>query len=266
MSSHSHSKTALITGASAGIGYALAKEAAKQGYNLVLVARREDKLRELAAKVSAEYGVHCTVLPHDLSKDDTAELIVAELKEKKIHIDMLINNAGLGVFGMFWETDWQKEQEVLQVNVLAAVKLTRLLLEGMIKKKSGVIMNICSTAAFQPGPLMPMYYASKAFMLSFSESLATQLEGTGVRLTVVCPGPVHTDFAVLTGGDDVNGKVFIDLGMSPEEVAISAFNGVRKHRVVVIPGLKNIFGTWIPRFLPRDIMRKLMKRGQEFMR
>jgi short-subunit dehydrogenase len=152
------------------------------------------------------------------------------------------------------------------VNVLAAVKLTRLLLGTMIKKKSGVIMNICSTAAFQPGPLMPMYYASKAFMLSFSESLATQLEGTGVRLTVVCPGPVHTDFAVLTGGDDVNGKVFIDLGMSPEEVAISAFNGVRKHRVVVIPGLKNIFGTWIPRFLPRDIMRKLMKRGQEFMR
>jgi len=185
------SKTALITGASGGIGYELALLFARDQYDCVLVARSRDKLDELAARLESEFRVKTLVLAKDLSNPSTVDEIYEEVTAASLKVDALVNNAGFPVYGRFVETDLQAELEMLQVNVVALTALTKLFLRGMVERGAGHVLNLASTAAFVPGPLMAVYYASKAYVLSFSEALANELKGTGVAVTALAPGPTR---------------------------------------------------------------------------
>src|SRR2546423_6004428 len=186
--------TALITGASSGIGLDLARLVAADGNNVVLVARSGDKLAELAAELESKHHIRAFVAPIDLADPGAPEELYHVLEEQGIAIDILINNAGFGTHGPFAEADLAAQMQMLQVNVAALTQLTWLFLQPMIRRKQGRIMNVASTAAFQPGPFMAVYYASKAYLLSFSEALANELHGTGVTVTTLCPGPTITGF------------------------------------------------------------------------
>lgn len=186
--------TALITGASSGIGYELARLFARKGHGLVLVARNQETLRELAEKLEREHGIRAIVVSKDLSLPSTPEEIFRELAEKSISVDILVNNAGFGTRGMFSNADTDSQLKMIQVNTTALTHLTRLFLERMSRPRKGRILNVASTAAFQPGPLMAVYYATKAYVLSFSEALASELHGSGVTVTALCPGPTRTEF------------------------------------------------------------------------
>ena len=192
-------QTALVTGASSGIGEELAKLAAADGCNLVLVARRQERLDALARDLSVAHGVSARVITADLANRAAPRRIAEELTKGRLTIDILVNNAGLGIYGPFWERELGKELEVVQVNVVALTELTGLLLPGMISRKRGRILNVASTAAFQPGPWMAVYYATKAYVLSFSEAIAEELKGTGVTVTALCPGPTITEFQGAAG-------------------------------------------------------------------
>ncbi len=187
-------KTALITGASSGIGYELSKLFAQDSYDLVLIARSENKLQDLAAKLQNEFGSQVKVIVQDLGINFAPKTIFSQLQEENITIDVLVNNAGFATYGLFTETDLQAELEMMQVNMVALTHLTKLFLPGMVQRRQGKILNIASTAAFQPGPLMAVYYATKAYVLSFSEAIANELIGTGVTVTVLCPGQQNQVF------------------------------------------------------------------------
>ncbi|MBE8968493.1 SDR family oxidoreductase, partial [Nostocales cyanobacterium LEGE 12452] len=176
-------QTALITGASGGIGYEFVKLFAQDGYNLVLVARSVDKLNKIADEFKKKFGIDVKVISKDLSNPSAPEEIFRELEQASINVDVLVNNAGFATYGLFNEIDLNAEMQLLQVNVLCLTHLTKLFLKGMVQRGSGKILNLASTAAFQPGPLMAVYYASKAYVLSFSEAIANELEGTGVSVT-----------------------------------------------------------------------------------
>ena len=193
------SKTALITGASGGIGYELALLFARDGYDCILVARSQDKLKGLAERLESEHRVKTLVLAKDLSRPSAVDEIFEEVTAASMHVDVLVNNAGFPVFGPFVNTDLQVELEMLQVNVIALTALTKLFLKGMVERRAGRILNLASTAAFLPGPLMAVYYASKAFVNSFTEALWYELRGSGVTATVSCPGPTATEFAEVAG-------------------------------------------------------------------
>src|SRR6266513_320482 len=186
---------ALITGASRGIGLALAKECANHGHDVVLVARRQDALEAAAGLIEGKYDVRATVLRADLSNSDASSEIFASILDQQMDIGILINNAGFGLGGEFLETDLAREMEMIQVNATALTQLTKLFAPPMVKRRAGKIMNVASTAAFQPGPLMAVYYATKAYVLSFSEAIAEELRDSGVTVTALCPGPTRTDFA-----------------------------------------------------------------------
>jgi uncharacterized protein len=188
-------KTALITGASSGIGYELAGLFASSGHDLVLVARNEQRLSRLAEELQQRIGVAVTVLVKDLAAPRAAEEIVVELQNRSLHVDILVNNAGFGEYGPFHETSLERKLQMIQVNVAELTQLTRLLLSGMLERNSGNILNIGSTASFAPGPFVAVYSATKAYVLSFSEALAEELKGTGVTVTVLCPGSTETEFA-----------------------------------------------------------------------
>src|SRR6185436_6905763 len=183
---------ALVTGASSGIGADLARELAQGGHDLVLVARGEDKLKALAAELEKAHSIRARVISADLAQPDAAVQLVKQLGGTPI--DVLINNAGYALYGRFAETDAADELRMIQVNIVALTQLAKLLLPGMLARKKGRILNVASTAAFQPGPLMAVYYATKAYVLSFSEALANELQGTGVGVTALCPGPTRTGF------------------------------------------------------------------------
>lgn len=187
-------KTALITGASSGIGLEFANLLAKDGYHVVLTARNEKRLSEIANELKAKHGVDVTVLAKDLSLTDAAEELTAEILAKGIEVDILINNAGFAAYGPFDETSWKDEKDMIQVNITALTTLTKQLLPGMIKRNRGKILNVASTAAFQPGPLMAVYYATKAYVLSFSEAIDYELSHTNVSVTALCPGATATNF------------------------------------------------------------------------
>jgi short-subunit dehydrogenase len=185
--------TALITGASSGIGAELAKLCAARGYDVILVARRAGVLADLARDLAKLHSVDARVLAADLAREEAPEEIVRALDGA--NIDVLINNAGFGVHGPFVRTNWDDERRLLQVNLLAPVRLTKLFLPRMVERGSGRILNVVSTAAFVPGPLMAMYYASKSFLMSFSLAIANEVQGTGVTVTALCPGPTATELA-----------------------------------------------------------------------
>lgn len=191
---------AIVTGASGGIGLELSKILAREGHDLLLVARSSDRLLEISQMISSEYGVEVSVMAEDLTDLSSVERIAEEGKDAEI----LVNNAGFGDYGPFAECDWDKQQKMIELNILALSKLTRLVLPGMISRGKGRILNLASVASFEPGPLMSVYYASKAFVLSFTEALSVELKGTGVTVTAVCPGPVNTGFSKAANAEDVS--------------------------------------------------------------
>lgn len=254
------SKTALITGASGGIGYDLAKEFASHGYHVVLLARSKEKLEQLAQELSKAYGIQATVLAQDLGAPAAPQQIFEQLEKAGITIDVLVNNAGFASYGFFHELDMQKELEMIQLNVMALVHLTRLFLPGMVARQSGKILNIASTAAFQPGPLMAVYYATKAFVLSFSEAIANELENTGVTVTALCPGPTESGFQARAAMED--SKLVQSGLMDSATVAKAGYEGLMQGKTVVIPGLFNKVGALAPRFVPRSMATRVVRNMQ----
>ncbi len=254
-------KTALITGASSGIGYELAHLFAKDGFQLVLVARNQDRLMRLAGELKEKYNAPAVILPQDLSHPLSPSEIFIELQERSIHIDVLVNNAGFGNHGLFSETNLSDELEMIQVNVTSLVHLTKLFLKDMLKKRDGKILNAASTAAFQPGPFMAIYYATKAFVLSFSEALSEELIGTGVSVTCLCPGPTQSDFQKRAGLQDIlllRGKM-----MDSKIVAEAGYKGLMRNKTLVIPGLQSKLFAFLIRFSPRNWVTRIVKILQE---
>lgn len=254
-------KTALITGASSGIGLELAHLFARDGYRLVLLARNRNTLRQIGDDLQARYSVTVRIAPKDLAHPATPTELYQELQEAGVVLDVLVNNAGFGLSGAFQTTDWNMENEMMQVNMVAATHLTKLFLP-QIRAREGKIMNVASTAAFQPGPFMSVYYASKAYLLSFSEALAEELEGSGVTVTCLCPGPVKTNFqrrAYLEGTAMVNSPLLVDV----RDVARLGYEGMMRGKRLVIPGWKNRAGVELLRISPRAVVTKVVRRLQE---
>jgi len=251
-------KTALITGASGGIGYELALLAAKDLYDLVLVARNRQKLEMIRQDLEADFKVRVHPLVKDLARPGSADEVVDEVEGLGLSIDMLVNNAGFGDFGRFVDTDPAREAEMLQLNVVTLTRLTKLFVRSMVERKAGKILNVASVAAFQPGPLMAVYYATKAYVLSFSEAIADELRGTGVTVTVLCPGPTETGFADTASLDDSN--LFKLMPVSdPVEVARYGYQAMMNGEVVAIPGLVNKTMVLSQRFAPRSLVTRLVR-------
>ncbi|WP_128893727.1 SDR family NAD(P)-dependent oxidoreductase [Longirhabdus pacifica] len=242
------SKAALITGASSGIGEQFAESLAKKGMNLVLTARNKTSLQQLADQLSKTYHIKTTVITADLSKEYASNIIVNELKEKEIHIDMLINNAGFGTTGEFISNEMEKDHEQVMVNVTAVVDLTHLLLPAMVQKGEGTIINVASVVAFQPVPIMSVYAATKAFVLSFSESLWAEYKKKGIQVTAICPGSTKTNFFTSVGDPTPKHS------RTPLQVVNAALAAVEKGKPVVVDGAKNVLLTVSPRFLPRKLV------------
>jgi uncharacterized protein len=251
-------KTALITGASSGLGKEFARIHASKGGDLVLVARSKDKLEALKSDLQKQYGVSIYVIVKDLSDQYAPKAIYDELKGKKIQIDYLINNAGFGDFGLFAETNWEKQLEMINLNVTCLTYLTRLFLPDMIENKAGKILNIASTAAFQPGPTMSVYFATKAYVLSFSEAIANELKGTGVTVTALCPGATETGFKAAAALDESNLFKGNQIATS-KEVAEFGYSKMMEGKIVVIHGVLNNLLVQSVRFAPRNIVASIAR-------
>lgn len=255
--------TALITGASAGIGYALAELFARHGHNLVLVARSEEKLRSMAQQFGTMYRVQTKVIAADLSKHDAPVKLFDQLRQEATAIDVLVNNAGFGYYGAFRESDIQRELDMMQLNMVSLTHLCKLFLNQLPKGQHGKIMNVSSTAAFPPaGPFMAVYYASKAYVQSFTEALAAELENENITVTALCPGPTKTNFkdAANLEGSGLFSKQFV---ADARSVARAGFDGMMAGKVVVIPGINNKLTVFSTRVVPRSFMRRMVKRIQE---
>ena len=251
---------ALITGASSGIGAELSKVFAANGCELVLTARSLDRLEQLKNQIEAKYRLKVICATFDLSSKNGSADLFAFVREQKLEIDILVNNAGFGLNGSFVETSLEAEVDMINLNIVALVKLSKFFSQVMATRGHGRILNVASTAAFQPGPLMNVYYATKSFVLSFSEALREELVGTGVTVTTLCPGPTRTEFAKRAGIEGARlfheGKVSV---MSAEAVAQAAYTGVMLGRSIVIPGLGNRIGSIMVRLLPYRFMTKITK-------
>lgn len=255
---NANNQTALITGASGGIGYELSRKFAAEGTNLVLVARSEQKLTQLAADLEQAHGVSVTVLALDLSDPAAPEAIFADLEARNITVDVLVNNAGYGLSGRFADLNSADQLNMVQLNVVSLTHLTALFLPGMVQRRSGKILNVGSTGSFQPVPLMAVYAATKAYVLSFSEALAEELNGTGVSVTALCPGVTITGFQERSG---VGESFVVRTGsMSAEAVAAIGYNALMRGQAVVIPGLMNQLMVFSVRFAPRSLVRKIAAR------
>jgi short-subunit dehydrogenase len=227
--------TALVTGASAGIGRELAREFAAGGYDLVVVARREERLETLAEELADAHGTTTHVVGMDLAEPRAAEELRAAVADRDVTVDALVNNVGVGTYGPFHESDVEAELTQLRLNVELPVHLTRLYLPAMVERDAGVVLNVASLAAFQPGPKMAGYYASKAYLLSLSEALAEELRGTGVDVTALCPGPVETEFQ--ERADMTDSRVGSNFSHTAAEVAAAGYRGAMAGDPVVVPGL-----------------------------
>jgi short-subunit dehydrogenase len=256
------SKTALITGASGGIGLELAKLFAKDKINLLLVARSGNKLAALAGSFEQQYGITAKWLATDLTAATAAQEVFDYCRNNQLSVDYLVNNAGFGDFGFFAESDWTKQLQMINLNITTLTHLTRLFLPGMIEKRFGKIMNVASTAAFQPGPTMSVYYATKAYVLSFSEAISNELEKKGVTVTALCPGATESGFQQAAAMEEsrlVKGKKL----PSSEEVAEYGYKAMMRGKVVAIEGWKNAALVFSTRFSPRWMVRKIVRSMQD---
>lgn len=253
--------TALVTGASGGIGEELARLFAADGHDLVLVARSQDKLARLAAELEGKHGVATHVLAADLARAEAPREIFEELHAGGVTVDALVNNAGFGTYGLFAETNLKSELDLLQVNVVALTHLTKLFLPGMLARRRGYVMNVASTAAFQPGPLMAVYYASKAYVLHFSEALTNECGGTGVHISALCPGPTETGFVAAAGMGD--SKLFDRTVMDARTVAVEGYRGLLEGKAIVIPGFSNNLLARSIGLFPRSLVTRVVRGIQE---
>ncbi|MBN1362989.1 MAG: SDR family oxidoreductase [Sedimentisphaerales bacterium] len=249
--------TALVTGASSGIGAELARVHAARGGDLVILARRAERLEALKAELESAYRASVYVLVEDLADPEAPQRIYDEIKSRSIQIDYLMNNAGFGFRGAFHEQDWERNQAMIQVNITALAALTRLFAPEMVARRDGRILNVASMAGFLPGPLQSVYYASKAFVVSFTEALANELAGTGVTITALCPGPVETEFVERAGLENVHGFA---KGVSAREVAECGYDAMLKGRTLIVPGLLNAMLIQLLRFAPRKIAARISRR------
>jgi short-subunit dehydrogenase len=254
--------TALITGASNGIGLELAKIHASKGGDLVLVARNKSRLDELKAELEKQYKVKVYTIGKDLSAHNSAQEVYDETKKQNIQIDYLINNAGFGDFGMFVETDWNKELQMINLNITTLTQFTKLYLKDMVGRRNGKIMNVASTAAFQSGPTMAVYYATKAYVLSFSEAISNEVGDKGVTVTTLCPGATASGFQAAAAMEEsalVKGKKL----PTAIEVAEYGYKAMMNGKVVAIHGLINYIMANSVRFLPRAIVVKVTRKVQD---
>jgi uncharacterized protein len=247
--------TVLITGASSGIGRELARLYARDGARLVLVARSEDKLRELADELAPKYRAEAQVIPADLSRPASRGEIVEVLARRHIDVDVLVNNAGFGAHGSIAGLGAQRQLEIIEVNVTALTELTALLLPGMLARRRGAILNVASTAAFQPGPSQAVYCATKAYVLSFTEALAEEVRGSGVRVSCLAPGATDTEFAAQAGMAGT--RLFRRGGMDAARVAQAGHNGLLRGKPLVIPGIGNRMLAFSVRLSPRILVTKI---------
>lgn len=253
---------ALITGASSGIGWELAHIFASQKQNVILVARSEEKLHQLKEELESKYKIKAQVLVSDLAKPEASQILFKVITSQGWNVSVLVNNAGFGHHSEFAKTEWGKQRDMIQVNITALTELTHLFLPAMIQNKNGKILNVASTAAFQPGPLMSVYYATKAYVLSFSEGLFEELRGTGVTVTALCPGPTQSGFQVAANMNDV--ALFDSAPLpSSKDVAIYGYHTLMQGKPVAIHGAVNKMLASSVRFVPRAMTRKLVKKLQE---
>lgn len=249
-------KTALVTGASAGLGKELASLFAKDGHDVVLVARSESKLRTLADDLSRTHGITAHVVPADLGQASAPAHVFERTRQLGVDVDFLVNNAGFGTNGAFLDLELAREKEMIAVNCTSLLELTHRFVNPMRARARGRVLNIASTAGFQPGPFMATYYASKAFVISFSEALAFELQGTGVTVTCHCPGATATDFASTAGND--KSKLFQRSGVADApDVALHAYRSMMKGDVLSVHGALNKLGVQGLRLSPRALVRSL---------
>lgn len=255
-------KTALITGASSGIGLELARIFAFNKIDMVLVARSENKLNELAEDLSTRHQIKIKVITADLGNMNEVQHVYNVCKNENIQIDFLVNNAGFGDFGFFYESDWNKTEQMINVNIKALTKLCRLFIPGMVQRKSGKILNIASTAAFQPGPTMAVYYATKAYVLHFTEAIQNELQETGVTVTALCPGPTKSGFTETASLQE--SKLFKNRKLATSaQVANMGFNAMMAGKTVAIHGTMNAFMAMGYRFFPRKWIVKIVRFMQD---
>jgi short-subunit dehydrogenase len=239
----------LITGASAGLGVEFARQCARRGEALVLVARRRDRLEALAAEIGG------TVIAADLSEAGAAARLIDEIEARGLRIATLINNAGFGLIGRVATLPAERQREMIDLNIGALTDLTRRVLPSMIERREGAILNVASTAAFQPGPGMAVYFATKAFVLSFTEALHQEVKNKGIRVSALCPGPTATEFGQVAG---VAGRSFDRLSADAAGVVAAGLKGLDRNKAVVIPGLGNKVTAQSSRFIPRAAMRRIV--------
>ena len=252
------SSTALITGASGGIGYELAKLFAKDHHSLVLVARNAPRLAQVADELQRQFGITVRTFALDLTESAAPQSLFAQLQSEGVDIGILVNNAGYGRFGEFAGVSLEESLGQIQLNVTALTELTKLLLGPMLERRSGEIMNVASTAGFQPGPLMAVYYATKAYVISFSEALANELEDKGVTVTCLCPGATETGFAGRAGNDE--SRLFKKLRpMDAKTVARTGYRGLLKSKTLVIPGFRNWLVAESVRVSPRKMVTAISR-------
>ncbi len=256
---HPSQGTALITGATSGIGSYLADLFAKDGYDLVLVSRSDPALRARSRELEQTHHVSVKFIAKDLAIPSTPQEVFNELEKAAIQVDVLVNNAGIGLFGPFAKTDLLSERKMMQLNIVTVTHLTKLFLPGMLRKGTGKILNVASTAGFQPGPLMAVYNASKAYVLSFSEALAEELRGTGVSVTALCPGPTASGFQKAAGMEPspiIKGT----LVSSAKAVAEEGYRGLMAGKRLVIPGFTNKIASMGYRVLPRKTIVRFVRK------
>ncbi len=262
MSAPASRPAALITGASGGIGLELARLCAKGGHDLILVARNQPKLEEVAKYLSGMYQIRAEVIAADLTDSEAPQAIMQEIASRGMGVDVLINNAGFGDWGLFGRADLDRQLDMIQVNITALTVLTRLALPGMVSRHRGRILNVASSAGFVPGPLMAVYYATKAFVVSFSEAISNELRGTGITVTALCPGPTRTGFMERAGmrGSNLFSSPNV---MAVEPVALAGYRGMMRGQVLVVPGLANKLLVFSVRLGPRWMVRRIARWFQE---
>jgi uncharacterized protein len=255
-------RTAVVTGASSGIGREIARQLARRGHGLTLVARREERLRALAGELTGAHGVRVEVAAADLTEAAARDAVAAAADERGLEPHVLVNAAGLSTTGPVHRSDPAAEVAMLRTDVEAVAHLTSLLLPGMVERASGAVLNVASTAAFQPLPGQAGYSAAKAFVLAYSQAVRAELTGSGVAVTVLCPGPVDTEFAETAGFDREEAESSLPrfMWVGVEAVAEAALEGLDRGRAVVVPGLANHLGALGARFAPRSLLLPILAR------
>lgn len=255
-------KTTLITGASSGIGLELAHVCAREQHNLIITARRQDRLAELKNILEEKYNITIHPVSTDLASPDGPAELFNFCNDNALTIDNLINNAGIGDYGLFQNSDWERQQTMINLNISSLTRLTHLFLPQLARKERACIMNVASTAAFQPGPLMSVYYASKHYVLAFSEAIANELNGTGVTVTTLCPGPTESEFQ--EHANMQKSKLFDRFPVATsKEVAEYGYKAMQKGKRVAVYGIPNKISSKIVALFPRRFVTATVRKIQE---